>query len=112
MKLNKLEIALGYKVDTEKLYKNFNDYYEGYCVHCRENRLVVAIGRDEFLEDLKQRDGQKEKFQKFADLMHTKGYNLGKAKTELDMSFDEVDIAIDGIVVEHRFFGKEYKETK
>lgn len=110
MRLSKVDKLLGYKIDTEELYKNFNSYYDGYCKHCRENKLVASIDIEEFKEDLKHRDGQKEKFQKFSDLMHTKGYNVGKAKTELDMSYDEVSIAMEGMERHHSYYAKEYKE--
>jgi len=109
--LTKIQKMLGYKKDKSDTYKSMISYYDEYQPFLRKNNLYSDLTFDDFKEDLKHRDGQKEKFQKFADLMHTKGYNLGMAKDELCMSFDEVSIAMDGMIKKDcvNTFSKEYK---
>ena len=108
-----MQKMMGYKEDTRKAYKNFTSYYDEYSVYCRENKIICAISFEDFKEDLRQRDGMTEKCQKFIDLMHD-GLNVGQAQKELNMSFDEISIAIDGAAIKNclSYLGKEYKNAK
>ena len=110
----KIQKKLGYKKDTSDTYKSMTNYYDEYQPYLRDNQLYSDLTYKEFKKDLAHREGQAEKFQKFADLMQTDGYNLGMAKSELNMSFDEVSIAMHGLVreIDFSYFDTEYNEIK
>ncbi|RLA80363.1 MAG: hypothetical protein DRG78_11095 [Epsilonproteobacteria bacterium] len=104
-----IQKMMGYKKDTTDAYKTMTSYYDEYQPYLRDNKLYSSLTFEQFKKHLKNRDGQTEKFQKFIDLMAKDGMNLGQAQAELNMTFDEVSIAIDGATVKmNNYIGSKY----
>lgn len=105
MRAEELEKLLGYKKDNGE-YKHFRSYHYEYHPFCLKNK-ISSISREKFMEHIRATI-DKEKAQKFMDLMH-KGYKLGAAQKEVEFSDDEVSVTMDASIVTNSYFGKKVK---
>ena len=110
LEFGEVEIIMGYKKDTTDAYKSMNSYYDQYQPYLIENKLYSDMTFDEFKDDLKGREGNAQRYQKFLDLMREEGMNVGQASKILNMSFDEISIAIEGATINCSHLGSKYNE--
>jgi len=89
-------------IEEYKKYKDYGIYY----AFCNENKLIPVL-RTKFMNHLKKTI-DRNVAQKFMDMMW-RGKTLGECKEYFELTFDEVFIIMDSIVINTSFFGREVR---